>query len=182
MAKLVKTGDIIRLRKGMHITTLVPSWICDKEHPFSKNRVSEIIEIGKVYRSNPFSSKEVLEKVKTFLHRSFNVEMKDIDLESFVDKLPIDYEVKEFDTSIFECEYVVKSADYLKILIHPYYVVCYKKDDPSVIVSFYQGVPFSNKNIDCEIEVVGHIYNLKKSYDVYIYTHSSFLYNKIEYL
>lgn len=155
--KLVKIGDIIRIDKGMHIITQVPANVFNKEMPFSEGFIDDVVEVGKIYQSSPYSRDKILELINEFLNLKLNVSASNKDLNDFVDKLPIDYEVKSFDTSFLEGEYVVIDACFLNMLIAPYRVSCYKKDNPKIKMMFYQRSPKFKANISTEIEIIGNL-------------------------
>ena len=156
MAEHVKKGDIIRLNKGMNIKVTLPEMYCDNEKPSSKEKVRLPITIGEILKTIPYSRKEVEEKVTEFCLKELGTNVSRKVVKDFVDSLPIDYQVKIFDTKYFEGEYIVVEARYLNIRIYPYYVKCRKRDDESVFVEFYQSCSVAKCNND-DVEVIGHI-------------------------
>ena len=73
MSILVKIGDIIRIEKGMNISTLAPVSIFNKEKPFSQEYANFVVEVGKVYKSSPYSRETIIKKINHFLRSEFNV-------------------------------------------------------------------------------------------------------------
>lgn len=155
--KLVKNGDIIRIKKGMNVITSVPINAFNKEKPFDKGYGENIVEVGQIYRSSPYSRKKIMEMLKNFLSSEFNANLPEEYLNIIIYKLQIDFEVNTFDTSFLEGEYVVYEACYLVKRIAPYQVKCFKKDNPKIRIKFYQMCPAYKANISTEIEVIGNI-------------------------
>ena len=162
---LLQRGDIVRLEKGMQIIANIPENVFNEEKPFSSKEKSTMIEIGKIYHSKPFTQYEIKEMVQNYLRENFGVEASDSQVHSLLDTLNFDYSVKEFDTSIFEGEYVVYKTGLnhpTKMLIWP--VSCSKLDNPDTKVFFYQyGI---SKACIPDIKAIGHNHNLINNKEV----------------
>ena len=154
---LVKNGDVILIKKGMKVFAPIPLNMIEKTHPFQDKVVLGLVEIGKIYHSNPYSINTICSMIKNFVYEEFNADADYEVVDAFVSELPIDYEEKIFDSSIYEGEYIVTNAHYLEKRIIPYHVTCSKRDNPKICISFYQNTPMFSGNISEEIEVIGHI-------------------------
>ena len=154
--KWLHEGDIIRLKKGMNVRTKITECVYNEEKPFSIEEIQGIIEIGKIYRSKQLSRNELIEKMREVLLKEFGTEVPDTKIKYIIDYLPINSKQKEYDSSSLEGEYVVKKAEFLEMRICPYRVICYRKDDPSIVVEFYQKSPRLKNNIK-DIKAIGHI-------------------------
>ena len=153
--KLLHPGDIIRLETGMSIIASIPENVCNMDKPFSYKEKKSIVEIGKIYRSKPFTQYEIKGMVQNYLKENFGVEASDSQVHSLLDVLNFDYSVKEFDTSIFEGEYIVYKSglEYpTKAFVWPVY--CRKLDDSSIDVYFYQSS--INKPYIPDIKAIKH--------------------------
>lgn len=153
---LVKPGDIIRIKKGMIVRTRVPVKFFNNAKPFSQGAENASVVVGKIYKNSPYSREKVYKMLDLFLGSEFNVFLSEETLTKFVNDLPIDYEVKTFDTSYLEGEYVVFEALYLEKRIVTYQVFCYKKDNPDIKITFNQKGP-GYKTVNKDIEVIGNI-------------------------
>jgi len=157
MVKLVRKDDIIQIKNGMNISARVPACVFDDSKPFSPEYTHAVVEVGKIYLSTPFSREKIIELLDAFISSKFNVFLSEEELKKFVNKFPVDYTVKSFNTSFLEGEYVVSEATFLEKRIMPYQVFCYKKDNPDIKIMFFQNCPVYKANISEEIEVVGNI-------------------------
>lgn len=143
--KLIEVGDIILIEKGMKVRADIQEKFVNPRSPYSSKVVHATIEIGKVYENKPFSREEVARKMQKILFEQFGVGISEnTAISLIVNYLNINYQIQKFDTSIYEGEYVVKSAGYYtsKLIRGPFPVQCYKKDDPSMLVDFYVDSPY----------------------------------------
>ena len=65
--ELLYPGDIIRLETGMSIIANIPENVCNMDKPFSYKETKSIVEIGKIYRSKPFTQYEIKGMVQNYL-------------------------------------------------------------------------------------------------------------------
>ena len=82
------------------------------------------------------------------------------DITNLVKSLNIDYSAKSYDTSKYEGEYVVdnvfNSSNNSYLCRNRWHVSCYKLDDPSIKVDFYQTGESHALN-HANIEAIGHV-------------------------
>lgn len=145
--RLLQKGDIIRLEKGMSVYANVPDNMLFSSRPFSTTETKSLVEIGRVYRKMETSKPKIIAEIVAAINKV--VEVSEQQVEDFVNSLNFDYSAKEFDTSIYEGEYVVdyvdsngggKAISLFSVIEYPdgWHVYCYKKDNPSIKVDFYQ--------------------------------------------
>ena len=152
---LLKKGDIIRLEKGMQIYAEVPEYVLSNANPFSTKKVEKLFIIGKIYKREEISKIERMGKVRDAIKDIIKVSDKQV--ENFINSLELDFSAKEFDTSIYEGEYVV---DYDQAHIYDWKLLkdfimkennhiihCYKKDNPSVRVVAVANKKFFFRNL-----------------------------------
>jgi hypothetical protein len=154
--KLLQSGDLVRLEKGMNVNTSVPRMFVNPSIPFSTELAKTSIVIGEpLYRSEP-CKKDIADSIKKALSY-FGLTTTDDQTMAIVDNLNIDLSPIIYDTSIYEGEYTVIRAiseelgsgvylhEKLPNCIHIY---CSKKDDPSIVVDFFQSDRPSEINTD----------------------------------
>lgn len=156
MKEWLQRGDIIFLDKGMMIRTRIPKKIYEPDSFFSKEYVSAIIEIGKVYKSPPIDKLYFIKK----LQKHFcELELEDIEMlaDIMYKKCTKSYKIEELDTSKYIGNYIVTSAGNKDKEDSVYNVVCFKQDDPSIRVEFFQEDLLYYKNCIPNIKAIYHI-------------------------
>lgn len=130
--RLLQKGDVIRLDKGMKVYAKVPEKVLNKYRPFSTEKIRTDVLIGEMYCKPEISKHDILCEMMNAINSI--VEVSDKQVEDIIDFLNLDFSATVFDSSIYEGEFIVDYIDYNG----GWHVNCFKKDDPSIQVDFYQ--------------------------------------------
>ena len=149
MAKnLLKAGDVIKLEKGMNVYANMPDKFIYRNRTFSDNISHVKITIGKKYVRTPETLETVEKEVEKAL-ATLGISNVEEQIRRFVKSLNLDMSVEEYDTSVFEGEYVVARttnegggtfacASGKDSYPNGYHVFCQKMDNKDIVVDFYQ--------------------------------------------
>lgn len=146
MENKLQRGNIIKLKKSKSVIIRVKEKFISENHPFSKTIVESRIYIGDVLerKRNDRDIKDLFFGLKIFLNNQ-GIYPNDEEIENFINVIiKDDNDNERLDTSIYEGEYIVTSAETVKFeskdawRVVASMLVNGKVDSSSLKVMFYQ--------------------------------------------
>ena len=117
MDRLLKRGDIFKVREGMKVCASIPEkfdFYGNYLLSLSEKMRQTTIEIGRKYVISEDDKKRYMVELEKEMYKFLSkhkIEMDNENIKLFMSKVKLNMEAEEFDTSIFVGEYVVVNID-----------------------------------------------------------------------